>query len=165
MRDSRICQIYEGTNGVQAMDLVGRKLPVHTGRYLRQFFHPVAEYIETRADREELAAFIQPLATAFSRLQEATAWIARQGLRDPNQAGAGASEYLRLFALVAMAYLWARMAEISIRQDTGANGSFYHAKVNTARFFMQRILPQSGALLASIVAGSESIMAFEDDAF
>jgi len=162
VRDARICQIYEGTNGVQAMDLVGRKLPAHAGRYLRQFFQPVAAFVETRAERPELAEFVEPLSKAFKKLQKASAWIAGNGLRNPNEAGAAASEYLRLFALVAIAYLWARTAEIALSRD---GDDFYRAKLTTARFYMQRVLPQSGALFACIVAGGGSIEAFDDKDF
>jgi alkylation response protein AidB-like acyl-CoA dehydrogenase len=162
VRDARICQIYEGTNGVQAMDLVGRKLTAHTGRYLRSFFQPVSAFIEARTGRAELAEFIEPLSEAFTKLQKATAWIAANALRNPNEAGAGASDFLRLFALVAIAYLWARTAEIAVQRK---NERFYRAKLNTARFFMQRVLPQSGALFACIVAGGKSIEAFDDEDF
>ncbi len=165
VRDARICQIYEGTNGVQAMDLIGRKLPVHMGRYLKQFFHPVSRYIEDHADDEALAPFIGPLSKAFGRLQRATGVVAQRGLKDPNQAGAVASDYLRLFGLVALAYLWARMAQIALQNIDGDNARFYRAKVDTARFFMDRLLPQSGALFSSIMAGGDSTMAFEDEAF
>jgi butyryl-CoA dehydrogenase len=165
VRDARIGQIYEGANGIQAMDLVGRKLPAHTGRYLRSFFHPLTEFIDARAGTETLKPFIDPLAKAFGRLQRATALIAQRGLRDPNEAGAVASDYLRLFGLVALAYMWTRMAEIAISKLDGENPGFYQAKVDTAAFFMQRLLPQSGALLASIMAGGRSTMAFNDDAF
>ena len=165
VRDARICQIYEGTNGVQAMDLVGRKLTAHAGRYLRSFFQPVAAYIEASGKREELAEFVNPLSEAFVRLQKATAWIAANGRRDPNEAGSAASEYLRLFALVAMAYLWARSAEIALARITDANQDFYRAKLNTARYYMQRVLPQSASLYACIVAGGKAIAAFDDDAF
>ena len=165
VRDARICQIYEGSNGVQAMDLVGRKLPAHAGRYLRQFFQPVAAFIESRAEDPALAEFVGPLSKAFVRLQKASAWVAANGLRDANEAGAAASDYLRLFALVAMAYLWARMAEIALAHQSSDDGGFYRAKLNTARYFMQRVLPQSSALFACIVAGGESIMGFDDDDF
>jgi butyryl-CoA dehydrogenase len=163
VRDARICQIYEGTNGVQAMDLVGRKLPAHGGRYLRQFFLPVSAYIEDRAGDPALSEFIEPLSKAFTRLQKASAWVAANGLRDPNEAGAAASEYLRLFALVALGYLWARTAEIALAADDG-NG-FYRAKLNTARFFASRVLPQTGSLAACIMAGGKSIDAFVDEDF
>ena len=95
-------------------------------------------------------------------MQKASAWIAGAGLRNPNEAGAGASEYLRLFALVALAYLWARSAEIALPRS---HDPFYRAKLNTARFFMARVLPQSSALLACIVAGGKSIEGFDDEDF
>jgi hypothetical protein len=165
VRDARIAQIYEGTNGIQALDLVGRKLPAHTGRYLRRFFHPVAAYLEAHQQDAQLAEFIQPLAKVFGRLQRASAWIAQSGLSDPEQAGAAANDYLRLFGLTALAYLWTRMAEISQQKLDGEEQRFYQAKIDTARFFMQRLLPQSGGLFSAILAGGDSIMAFNDDAF
>ena len=165
VRDARICQIYEGTNGVQAMDLVGRKMSAHMGRNLRQFFPPVAAFIESRAQQAELAEFVGPLSKAFARLQKASAWVAANGLRDANEAGAAASDYLRLFALVAIAFMWARTADIALARKAGDESGFYRAKLNTARFFMQRILPQSSALFSCIVAGGKSIMDFDDDDF
>lgn len=165
VRDARIAQIYEGTNGIQALDLVGRKLPAHTGRYLRRFFHPVAAYIEAHQQDAQLAEFIQPLAKAFGRLQRASGWIAQAGLGNPEQAGAAASDYLRLFGLTALAYLWTRMAEISLQKLDGEERRFYQAKIDTARFYMQRLLPQSGGLFSAILTGSDSIMAFDDEAF
>ncbi|MGD9163499.1 MAG: acyl-CoA dehydrogenase C-terminal domain-containing protein [Chromatiales bacterium] len=165
VRDARITQIYEGTNGVQALDLVGRKLSAHMGRYLRRFFHPVSAYIEAHQQDPQLAEFVLPLAKAFGRLQRASAWIAQSGLSNPEEAGAAASDYLRLFGLTALAYLWTRMAEISLTKLDGEERRFYQAKIDTARFFMQRLLPQSGGLFSAILAGGGSIMAFEDDAF
>ena len=113
VRDARITQLYEGANGIQALDLVGRKLPAHFGRYLRSFFHPVMAFIEQHQAEPELAEFVLPLAKAFARLQQITLHVAQQGMRGPDEAGAASCDYLRLFALVAMAYLWARMAEIA----------------------------------------------------
>lgn len=162
VRDARITQIYEGTNGVQAMDLVGRKLTAHGGRYLRQFFLPVSAFIETHAGNPALGEFVGPLEAAFGRLQRASAWIAANGRRNPNEAAAGASEYLRLFALVALGYLWARTAAIALAADGGA---FYRAKLATARFFHERMLPQTSALLASITAGARTIDGFADEDF
>jgi butyryl-CoA dehydrogenase len=165
VRDARITQIYEGANGIQALDLVGRKLSAHMGRYLRRFFHPVSAYIEANQQDPRLAEFIGPLAKAFGRLQRASAWIAQSGLHDPQEAGAAANDYLRLFGLTALGYLWARMAEISLAGLDGDEHRFYQAKIDTARFYMQRLLPQSGGLLSAILAGGGSIMAFDDDAF
>ncbi len=165
VRDARITQIYEGTNGVQALDLVGRKMSAHFGRYMRRFFQPVAAYIEERQSNEQLAEFVGPLAKAFGRLQRASAWIAQNGMADPDEAGAASSDYLRLFGLTALAYMWTRMAEVSLDKLDGEEARFYQAKVDTARFYMQRLLPQSGGLFSSILAGGKSMMAFDDDAF
>ncbi|MCR6632539.1 MAG: acyl-CoA dehydrogenase C-terminal domain-containing protein [Magnetospirillum sp.] len=166
VRDARIAQIYEGTNGVQALDLVGRKLPANAGRSLRRFFHPVSDYIAAKVEDETMGEFVQPLAKAFVRLQQATAQVARAGLANPDEAGAAASDYLRLFGLTALAYLWARMAEISLpRLGEGDPDGFYAAKVNTARFFMERVLPQTSGLFSQVMAGGKSMMAFDEAAF
>jgi alkylation response protein AidB-like acyl-CoA dehydrogenase len=167
VRDARITQLYEGANGIQALDLVGRKLPAHFGRYLRSFFHPVMAFIEQHQAEPALAEFVLPLAKAFARLQQITLHVAQQGMRDPDEAGAASSDYLRLFALVAMAYVWARMAEVAhARLAEGVDDrAFYRAKLDTARFFMTKVLPESGALFAQIMAGSAPLMQFEDAAF
>ncbi|MGF1609016.1 MAG: acyl-CoA dehydrogenase C-terminal domain-containing protein [Kiloniellales bacterium] len=165
VRDARIAQIYEGTNGIQALDLVGRKLPQHMGRLLRRFFHPVAAFLEGHQESPEAAEFILPLAKAFGRLQQATAWVAQQGLRDPDEAGAAASDYLRLFALVALAYIWARAALVARTRVDGENGAFYQAKLATARFFMARLLPQSSSLFSAIMSGAKPVMAPEESWF
>jgi hypothetical protein len=144
---------------------VGRKLPAHMGRYLRRFFHPVADYLEAHQQDAQLAEFLMPLAKVFGRLQRASAWIAQSGLGNPDEAGAAATDYLRLFGLTALAYLWTRMAEISLSKLDGEERRFYQAKIDTGRFFMQRILPQSSGLFSAILAGSGSIMGFDDDAF
>ncbi|MFZ4406033.1 MAG: acyl-CoA dehydrogenase C-terminal domain-containing protein [Paracraurococcus sp.] len=160
-RDARITQIYEGTNGIQALDLVGRKLGANGGRYLRSFFHPVLAFIEAQQDVPEMEAFILPLSKAFGRLQQVTGEVAQRGLRDPFEAGAAATDYLRLFGLTAMAYAWARMAEIALDKDD----AFYKAKLATARFFMQRILPETSSLAAKVLAGGATLREFEDAMF
>jgi alkylation response protein AidB-like acyl-CoA dehydrogenase len=165
VRDARIAQIYEGTNGVQALDLVGRKMGAHAGRYLRRFFHPVLAYIEARSEDPAMEEFVLPLSKAFGRLQQATAEVARRGLGDPFEAGAAATDYLRLFGLTALAYVWARMAEVALAKQAGDETGFYRAKLATARFFMQRILPQTSGLSAAILAGGGTLKAFEDAAF
>jgi butyryl-CoA dehydrogenase len=167
VRDGRIAMLYEGTNGIQALDLVGRKMPAHMGRYLRSFFHPVAEFIETKSTVPGRVEFLQPLAKAYQRLQQVSAEVARKGMSNPDEAGAAATDYLRLFGLTALAYQWARMADVALDKVGTPDDSdgFYSAKVATARFFMERLLPQTGALLSTILAGSKSIMAFEEAAF
>jgi alkylation response protein AidB-like acyl-CoA dehydrogenase len=166
-RDARISMIYEGTNGVQALDLVGRKIGAHTGRYLRGFFHPVQAFIEAHSANDKLAPLVHPLAKAFGALQLATGHIAQAGLKDPEEAGAAATEYLRLFGLVALGYMWARMAQVAHEKLPAANGDagFYQAKLVTARFYMERILPQAAALWAGIKSGKAAMMALDEAAF
>ncbi len=159
VRDARITMIYEGTNGIQAMDLVGRKLAMNTGRYLRAFFHPASEFVAKHKDNPAMAEFTKPLHVHLGYLQQATLWIATRGMADPNEAGAAAVEYQRMFAQVALAWIWARQALIALDKiSKGEDKEFYQAKIDTARFFMQRILPQNVGLLASLTNGSKSIM-------
>jgi alkylation response protein AidB-like acyl-CoA dehydrogenase len=163
VRDARICMIYEGANGIQALDLVGRKMPAHMGRFLRGFFHPVQAFIEENA----ADPLVLPLAKSFAALQQATAHIATVSLKDPEEAGAAATEYLRLLGLVALGFMWARSAKVAAEKLPAANGDagFYKAKLTTAQFFMDRLLPQTGALWASIKAGKASMMELEEAAF
>lgn len=161
VRDARIAQIYEGTNGIQALDLVGRKMGQGFGRLLRRFFHPVSEYIEENQNNEQLQEFIFPLAKAFSKLQQASATIAQKGLADPNEAGAASVDYLRMTALVALGYMWIQMAEIAYQKlEDGADGKddFYEAKIKTARFFFHKLLPETDSRFKNIMTGAESLM-------
>ncbi|MBE1237466.1 acyl-CoA dehydrogenase C-terminal domain-containing protein [Phaeovibrio sulfidiphilus] len=167
VRDCRIAQIYEGTNGIQALDLVGRKLPEGQGRLLRQFFHPVEAFIAEHSGNEALAPFIGPLQKVFGRLQQATGFIAERGMADPEEAGAASSDYLRLFGFTALAWLWARMVVVSMpKVGTHEDPTGFHvAKIATARFFMERVLPQTSGLFAAIMAGGGSMSTFPDEAF
>lgn len=167
VRDARICQIYEGTNGIQALDLVGRKLPQDMGRLLRRFFHPVGAEIEADMETEDLAEFVLPLAKAFAKLQQATAIIAQKGMKDPEEAGAAATDYLRLFGLVALGWMWLRMVKAAqARLVAGeGNAAFLEAKIRTARFYMAKLLPQTNALFVIIMAGSSPLMEMDEAAF
>ncbi|TDQ86462.1 alkylation response protein AidB-like acyl-CoA dehydrogenase [Dongia mobilis] len=165
VRDARITQIYEGTNGIQALDLVGRKLPTGTGRLARRFFHPVADYIEQTSEKPEMAEYVLPLAKAFAKLQQATAWIAQAGLANPNEAGAAATDYQRLFALTALGFMWCRMVEIALARKDDDRDGFYAAKVQSARFYMARILPETNSLFTILMAGSDSLMAMPAESF
>ncbi|MEO6092024.1 MAG: acyl-CoA dehydrogenase C-terminal domain-containing protein [Novosphingobium sp.] len=169
VRDARITQIYEGTNGIQALDLVGRKLPARMGRTLRPFFHAVSKACEeTCADSNpQLAGFTAALGQALGALQLATATIARRALADPEEAGAAATEYLRLLGIVGMACTFLKAARIAqARLDEGSSErAFYQAKLATASFLFDRILPQCSALLLAIKAGKRSTMLLEADAF
>lgn len=165
VRDCRIAQIYEGTNGIQALDLIGRKMPDKAGRLLRRFFHPVQAYIEQNVMDDELGEFVQPLAKAFGRLQQVTGYLAQVGMSKPEEAAAGATEYLRLFGLVGLAYMWCRSVEVAKDNLEGSEADFYKAKMTTARFYMQKLLPQASSLATSIMAGGSSMMELEEDLF
>ena len=167
VRDARIAMIYEGTNGIQALDLVGRKLGAHMGRYLRSFFHPVSNFLEDHAEDESLAAIIPGLAQAFGALQLSTGTIAQKGLKDPEEAGAAATDYLRLLGLVAMGYTFARAVQIANARlaEGREDAAFYKAKIATASFFFDRILPQATTCFLAIKAGKASMMALSEDAF
>ncbi|MEE4329769.1 MAG: acyl-CoA dehydrogenase C-terminal domain-containing protein [Wenzhouxiangella sp.] len=166
-RDVRITQIYEGTNGVQALDLVGRKLVANNGENLKAFFEPVQAFLAEHSANEDLSEFVKPLADAAQALQDTTAWLYQQMASNPIEAGAASSDYLRLFALTATAFMWARMAVIAKARlnDGETRGGFYQAKLDTARFFMTRMLPDRLGLEAKIKAGSMPMMALADEAF
>jgi len=168
VRDARIAQIYEGTNGIQALDLVGRKMPQNMGRLLRSFFHPVSVFIEDNQANPALSACVFPLAKAFMKLQQSTAVIAQKGMKNPLEAGAAASDYLRQFALVAMGYMWAQMAKTALEKledDNTSNKDFYENKIKTAHFFFAKMLPDSDARFKTILAGAETLMAMDAEAF
>ena len=167
VRDARIAQIYEGANGIQALDLVGRKLPAEGGRMLRFFFHPLAERLERTAQDPQLKEFAEPFAKIFGRLQQATQFIARKSLANPDEAGAASTDYLRMFGLVALGDMWLRMAESAYRRMPTANGdrAFFDSKIKTARFFFTKMLPEAHGLFARIMAGAEPVMAMEAEAF
>ncbi len=138
------------------------------GRLLRRFFHDVAAFLEQSQADDALQEFVFPLAKAFAKLQQASAFIAQKGLKDPNEAGAAATDYLRLFALVAMGYMWARMAHMAQEKiKTGGihKAAFYETKLVTARFFFARMLPEADARFKAATAGAETLMTMKAEAF
>src|SRR5690348_10869895 len=167
VRDARITQIYEGTNGIQAMDLVGRKLPKDGGRGVRAFFELVGgEIAEAKAagDPAGVAAALEP---ALQDMQAATMWLAQNGMADPDNAGAGAYAYMDLMGLVSLGWMWLKMATASqaALNDGAGDLQFHEAKLATARFYAQRELPLSTALRRKIEAGAEALMAIPEEAF
>ena len=167
VRDARIAQIYEGTNGIQALDLVGRKLGKDGGRAIQAFFRIVGE--ETAAARKEdgLAAIATSVERANEDLQAATLWLMQNGMANPNNAGAAAYPYMSLMGIVALGLMWLRMAKASgdILANGGEDRSFHEAKLVTARFFAERVMPDSSSLRHKIEAGAESLMALPAEAF
>ncbi len=168
VRDARIAMIYEGANGIQALDLVGRKLPKDGGRAMRTFIEEVNGFTGGHRENEKMVPYTKPLRSAVKALEGATMWLMQNGMKDPNNAGAASMDYMHLMGIVALGYMWALMAEKSLAAlAEGANGksSFHEGKLATARYFMDRILPEAQAHLARIESGAESMMALEADAF
>jgi alkylation response protein AidB-like acyl-CoA dehydrogenase len=168
VRDARITMIYEGANGIQAMDLVGRKLGAHGGRAIMSFFGEVSAFIAETENTEAMKPYVLPLKKALGDLQASTMWFMQNAMAKPDNAGAGAHDYMHLFGLVALGYMWAKMAKVA--QDklaAGANGASerMNAKLITARFFMDKVLPETGAAKRRIEAGGDSTMALAVDAF
>jgi hypothetical protein len=167
VRDSRIAMIYEGANGIQGLDLVGRKLGKDGGRAVMAFFNEVQTFIKEHAG-EEMKPYVGPLADALGHLQQATMWFMQNARANPDNAGAGGTDYMHLFGLVALGYMWCRMAEAAHgKLKAGADGaaSRLNAKLVTGRFFMERMLPETAAHLARIKAGAASTMELPAEAF
>ena len=165
VRDARIAMIYEGTNGIQALDLVGRKLPKDAGRALQAFFSEVQGFIKEHGD-EAMKDYVGPLATALDHLQQATLWLMQNAITKPDNAGAGAHDYMHLFGLVALGYMWCRMVEAAnAKIAAGETAEIMKTKVVTGRFFMERMLPETAAHLARIQSGAATIMELPAEAF
>jgi len=167
VRDARITQIYEGTNGIQAMDLVGRKLPKDGGRAVRAFFELVGREIAEARQAGDPGGVGDALEPALADLQSATMWLAQNGMADPDNAGAGAYAYMDLMGLVSLGWMWLKMARASSQAlaDGGENRDFHGAKLTTARFYAQRELPLSTGLRRKIEAGAETLMKIPAEAF
>ncbi|TJW82525.1 MAG: acyl-CoA dehydrogenase, partial [Mesorhizobium sp.] len=168
VRDARIAMIYEGANGIQALDLVGRKLALNGGRAVQAFFKEVGEFCEENRTDEKMAPFTRVLKKSLNDLQAATMWLMQNGMAKPDNAGAASTDYMHLFGLVALGYMWAQMAKAAgAKLANGANGSsaFYDSKLVTARFFMERIMPETSAHLARISSGADTLMALPAEAF
>ena len=166
LRDVRISMIYEGTNGIQALDLVGRKLAANGGRAVMTFFADLDAYIAENAADADLKPFIGGLTATKAQLQEATMWLMQNGLSNPEAAGAASSDYLHLFALTGLAWFWARIAKVAQGLITAGDADpFYANKLITGRYFVERLLPDAGAHLAKLKTGAQPVMALPAEAF
>jgi alkylation response protein AidB-like acyl-CoA dehydrogenase len=165
VRDSRINQTYEGANGVQAMDLVGRKLGRKGGAAPMALFALMSGWVSENKDNEKLGFVTKPMQRGLDTLQQATLWLAQHGMANPNDAGAGAVDYLRMMGIVVTGWMWARMAKIA--QEKLASGTdnkkFYEDKLISARYWMERLIPECPMLFERIQAGSEAIMAYDPE--
>jgi hypothetical protein len=167
VRDARIAQIYEGTNGVQAMDLVGRKLAKDGGRAIRALLAQVTSDIADARSAGDPGGLAEPLEKALGHLQGATMWLAQNGMANPNNIGAGAYAYMQLMGAVSLGWMWLKIARASssLKDQAGEDQAFHQAKLVTARFYADRELANAGALRRKVEAGSEAIMALPVEAF
>ena len=167
VRDARIAMIYEGTNGVQAMDLVGRKLAQNGGRAVQAFFKIVADEVAEAKPNDAVAGLAAALEIANGELQAATMWFMANGMKNPDNVGAGAYPYMHLMGIVAVGLMWLRMATAAAAATAAGEGdaSFLQAKLVTARFFAERIIPRAGALRREIEGGAETVMALPPELF
>jgi acyl-CoA dehydrogenase len=168
VRDARIAMIYEGANGIQALDLVGRKLALNGGRAVQAFFKEVSEFCEENRADEKMAPYTKALKKGLNDLQAATMWLMQNAMAKPDNAGAASTDYLHLFGLVALGYMWAQMAksaEGKLAEGTNGSSSFYENKLLTGRYFMERVMPETSAHLARISTGADTLMALPAEAF
>jgi alkylation response protein AidB-like acyl-CoA dehydrogenase len=167
VRDARIAMIYEGANGIQALDLVGRKLALNGGRAVQAFFKEVGEFCEANRADENLAPFTKGIKKGLNDLQAATMWLMQNAMAKPDNAGAASTDYLHLFGLVALGYMWGRMVKASQEKlAAGAEDAAFHEnKIVTARYFMERVMPETSAHLARISTGADTMMALPAEAF
>ncbi len=162
VRDARINQTYEGANGVQALDLVGRKLGRNGGRAPFALFKRINDFIAAETG-DAMKPFVEPLKTGLARTQDATMWLAQNGLKNPDNAGAASVDYLRMFGLTVIGWLWARQAKAAMTKLAAkpANAAFYEAKLASARFWMERLMPDTASLSERIKAGADGLMTLD----
>ena len=167
VRDARIAMIYEGTNGIQAIDLVGRKLGASSGKYIMNFINEVKTFVEHNAKNETFEIdFATPLKSAVHDLEKSLDYFLKHGITDPNNALAGASDFLHLFGHVILGYLWSRIGKKSlVHLSLKHNVDFYEAKLITGKFYMKRTLPETKLRLARILSGKTSVMDLNDEMF
>jgi alkylation response protein AidB-like acyl-CoA dehydrogenase len=166
LRDARITMIYEGTNGIQALDLVGRKLPSNGGRAIMSWFADIDAFVAENSVDEAIKPFVDGLADTKKKLQDGTMWLMQNGMANPDNAGAASTDYLHLFGLTALAYMWAQMARsASARIAAGDTDPYYVTKLQTGQYFVERILPDAAAHLTKMKTGAEVLMQMPAEAF
>ena len=165
VRDTKIAMIYEGTNGIQALDLVGRKLMAEGGRYWQTFLKEIDEWCaDAKGASDDLDGYIEQIQAAKGELQEAIQWLAMNAMKNPDDAGAGSHDFLHLFGLTALSYMWGMMTRTAL-EKAGGDDPYYDHKLVTAKYFFERLLPMTSTHLARVKAGSASVMALPAEAF
>ena len=167
VRDARIAQIYEGANGIQALDLVGRKLPKDGGRALRSLMEEISDFTKVHKENEAMQVYTVPLRTGMKALNDSTMWLMQNAVDNPNNAGAASMDYMHLMGLVTLGYMWAIMADkafVALEAGT-SDKQFYENKLVTAKYYMDRIMPEAGAHQARIQSGCDSMMELAAEQF
>jgi alkylation response protein AidB-like acyl-CoA dehydrogenase len=168
VRDARIGMIYEGTNGVQALDLIGRKLPMEGGRLVKRYFGVLGALVAATAGDERIKDISDAMERANARLQQVTMFLAQRGMQNPAEAAAAATDYQRLFGTVVLGHMWLWMAQVAsakLASGAGDDAAFYETKLRTARFYATRVLPQATALGHMIQSGGAAINEYEPEMF
>ena len=166
VRDARITQLYEGTNGIQALDLIGRKLPMKGGQAAQRLLGEMSGFVAKHKADDKMKEFVEPLEKALGRVQDAALFVMQNAMKNHDEAGAAATDLLRLMALTAMTFMWGRIAVAAHKGLVAGNdNAFYEAKLNTARFYIARVLPQTTSLNHQIKAGAATLMALPAEAF
>ncbi len=167
VRDARIAMIYEGTNGIQAMDLCGRKLAQNGGAGIQAFFKAVGEEIASAKQDDDLKGMSEALEKALGHQQASTMWFMNNAMQNPNHLGAGAHHYMTMMGIVTLGLMWLRMARVAkvALASSPENPAFYETKLATARYYMDRFLPDCGALRRKLEAGADNVMALGEEAF
>ena len=168
VRDARIAMIYEGANGIQALDLVGRKLALNGGRAITALFKEIGDFCEENRSDEKLAVYTKGLKKGLNDLQAATMWFMGNAMAKPDNAGAGSTDYMHLFGLVVLGYMWAKIAktaEEKLAEGAGDREAYLKNKLVTAKFFMERIMPETALRKARIETGADTMMALDAAAF
>jgi hypothetical protein len=164
VRDSRINMIYEGTNTIQSLDLLGRKVLGDNGAKFKKFGKRIAAFIEDEGVNEQMQEFVNPLADLGDKVTKLTNELGMKAFQNPDEVGAAAVDYLRVCGHLVFAYFWARMAKIALEKQASGD-PFYKAKLLTARFYFQKLLPETAGLIRTARAGSEPLMALEEALF
>jgi hypothetical protein len=160
VRDSRINMIYEGTNTIQSLDLLGRKVLSDNGARLKKLGKLIAAFVEDEGTSEEMQEFVNPLADLGEKVTKLTTEIGMKAFKDADEVGAAAVDYLRVCGHLVYAYLWARMTKVALAKESSGD-PFYTAKLATARFYFAKLLPETAALVRSARAGAAPLMALD----
>jgi hypothetical protein len=167
VRDARIAMIYEGANGIQALDLVGRKLPKDGGRALTAFLNEVNAYLKEEEADPAMKPYLAGLKQGVGHLQQSTMWLMQNAMAKPDNAGAGSYDYMHLFGLVALGYMWCKIAKAAMAKKAAdaSQAAVMDAKLVTGKFFMERMMPETAAHLARISSGADTMMSMPAEAF